>query len=111
MIELSLMIYKSINYPYPSSVLAGEFIGLLLLFILKEVQASLGLYANLSEKVQLLIITFFLSLLAILPNVWLLIWQTYTMRIELIFIGIALGTELIQLIATIISMINSAQEM
>ncbi|KAF6024096.1 TMEM216 [Bugula neritina] len=89
--ELLMFIYKGETLPYAPSSLGVEIVILLLTSFVEILRLFFGKKGNLTERPLLVGVSLGLSLPAVLGNVFLLIWQTYLLRAELILIIVQLS--------------------
>ncbi|XP_070536005.1 transmembrane protein 216-like isoform X1 [Ptychodera flava] len=96
--EALIFIYKGNILPYPSANIISEWILLFLMGALEAIRLFLGKKGNLTERTISLLLSVVLSLAMIFCHIYLLIWQTYVLRAEVILNSIQLtflGLELI----------------
>jgi len=98
--ELLVFIYKGSILPFPNQggILALEIILLFLLAALEGLRLFFGYKGNLAERKISLIYSIILSIPVIITNLYLILWQTYVLRIEVIICSVALvfiGSEII----------------
>ena len=65
----------------------------------------LGKKGNLTERGQPVILSVLLSIPSIIGNVFLLVWQTYVLRAELILVAIQLSFIAIEMLLGIVAVI------
>jgi len=104
--ELLLYIYKGTLLPYPDmgATLGIEIFIIFLLAFFEGVRLFLGYKGNLAERTLSLALSLVLGIPVLFINLFILLWQTYVLRIEAILVGIALvllGLEIIFSIAAI----------
>jgi len=104
--ELLLYIYKGTLLPYPDmgATLGIEIFIIFLLAFFEGVRLFLGYKGNLAERTLSLVLSLVLGIPVLFINLFILLWQTYVLRIEAILVGIALvllGLEIIFSIAAI----------
>ncbi|KAK3585673.1 hypothetical protein CHS0354_020239 [Potamilus streckersoni] len=107
--EILLFVYKGETLPYAYGVLAAEVI---LVFILAGIEALRIFFAskgNLTERILGVIVSILLSIPAILGAVFILLWQTYVLRADVILAAIQLSFLGLELIFGIISIITFAR--
>lgn len=104
--ELLLYIYKGTLLPYPDmgATLGIEIFIIFLLAFFEGVRLFLGYKGNLAERTLSLALSLVLGIPVLFINLFILLWQTYVLRVEAILVGIALvllGLEIIFSIAAI----------
>ncbi|XP_068701595.1 transmembrane protein 216-like [Montipora capricornis] len=98
--ELLLYVYKGVLLPYPDTgvTLGIEIFVILLLAFFEGVRLFLGYKGNLAERTLSLGLSLVLGIPVLFIDLFILLWQTYVLRIEAILVGIALvflGLEMI----------------
>ncbi|XP_065058267.1 transmembrane protein 216-like isoform X1 [Rhopilema esculentum] len=90
--ELLLYIYKGSILPFPNQggILALEIILLFLLAALESLRLFFGYKGNLAERKISLIYSIFLAVPVIFCQLYLILWQTYVLRIEIVICAVAL---------------------
>lgn len=106
--ELLLYVYKGTILPYPdiSTTLTIEIIIIFLLAFIEGVRIFLGYKGNLAEHTKALVFSLVLGIPVLFIELFILLWQTYVLRIEVILVGIGLaflGLEFILSIAAILT--------
>ncbi|KAJ8315020.1 hypothetical protein KUTeg_007170 [Tegillarca granosa] len=107
--EILIFIFKGETLPYAENVLPAEVI---LVFILAGIEALRIFFAqkgNLTERIPGVVVSILLSIPAILGAIFLLLWQTYVLRIDVILAAIQLAFLGLELIFGIISIITFAR--
>lgn len=104
--ELLLYVYKGVLLPYPDTgvTLGIEIFVIFLLAFFEGVRLFLGYKGNLAERTLSLALSLVLGVPVLFIDLFILLWQTYVLRIEAILVGIALvflGLEMIFSIAAI----------
>eukprot|EP00112_Aurelia_sp_Birch-Aquarium-sp1_P007392 Seg1804.6 transcript_id=Seg1804.6/GoldUCD/mRNA.D3Y31 product="Transmembrane protein 216" protein_id=Seg1804.6/GoldUCD/D3Y31 len=90
--ELLVYIYKGSILPYPNQggILALEIILLFLLAALESLRVFFGYKGNLAERKISLVYSIILSIPVIVALLYLILWQTYVLRIEIILCSLVL---------------------
>ncbi|XP_048766778.1 transmembrane protein 216-like [Ostrea edulis] len=107
--EILIYVYKGENLPYADNVLPAEVI---LVFILAGIEALRIFFAqkgNLTERIVGVVISILLSIPAILGTLYLILWQTYVLRVDVILAAIQAAFIGLELIFGIICMITFAR--
>ncbi|XP_077863530.1 transmembrane protein 216-like [Saccoglossus kowalevskii] len=107
--EALIFIYKGNVLPYPTVNLVVEWILLVLMAILEACRLFMGKKGNLTERTISLLLSVVLSLPMIFAHVYLLIWQTYVLRAEIILNSIQLVFLGLELVFSIIAIITFAR--
>ncbi|KAJ7356247.1 hypothetical protein OS493_026002 [Desmophyllum pertusum] len=98
--ELLLYVYKGTILPYPDMAKTLT-IEIIIIFILAFIE---GVRIFLAERTMALVFSVVLGIPVLFIELFILLWQTYVLRIEAILVGIALvflGLEIIFSIAAI----------
>lgn len=106
--ELLLYIYKGILLPYPDAgvTLGIEIFVIFLLAFFEGIRLFLGYKGNLAERILSLGLSLLLAIPVLFIDLFILLWQTYVLRLEAILVCLALvllGIEVIFTIATMIT--------
>ncbi|XP_014664689.1 PREDICTED: transmembrane protein 216-like [Priapulus caudatus] len=107
--ELLVFIYKGETLPYARGNLPAEIILLLLLGCLEGVRLFLGQKGNLTERGMAVGLSLVLSMATLVGFLYLTLWQTYVLRLEVILTGIGLAFIGLELIFGLISIISFAR--
>nr|XP_006813800.1 PREDICTED: transmembrane protein 216-like [Saccoglossus kowalevskii] len=107
--EALIFIYKGQLFPYPQSNIEGEVCLLFLIIGVESIRQVLGKKGNLTERTISLLLSVVLSLPMIFAHVYLLIWQTYVLRAEIILNSIQLVFLGLELVFSIIAIITFAR--
>ncbi|KAJ1178728.1 hypothetical protein NDU88_003970 [Pleurodeles waltl] len=95
---LFMIIYKSETFTYPSDNLALDLALLFIMAVLEAVRIYLSTKGNLTEEEKPLAIGLVLTIGSIFLSVYFLVWETYTLRADVILNALLLalyGLELI----------------
>ncbi|XP_071827942.1 transmembrane protein 216-like [Apostichopus japonicus] len=104
--ELLMYIYKGSILPYPSQNIIGEVILLFMLAIIEGVRLFFGTKGNLTEKVVHLAVSVALLLPVSFGTLFVLLWQTYVLRAEIILCSILLIFFFLEVIFEIVTLIT-----
>ncbi|XP_041453140.1 transmembrane protein 216-like isoform X1 [Lytechinus pictus] len=107
--EALMYIYKGSVLPYPTENLAGEWVLIFLLVAIEYVRLFLGKKGNLTEKVVHLAVSLALSVATLFGALYLILWQTYVLRAELILNAVLLCFLGLELVFSIIAVITFAR--
>ncbi|XP_041354806.1 transmembrane protein 216-like [Gigantopelta aegis] len=108
--EILIYIFKGETLPYATNALAAEVV---LVFILAGVEAlrlCMGGKGNLTENALSVISCLLFTLPALFGTLFILLWQTYVLRIEVILAAIQLAFIGLELIFSIIACITFASQ-
>merc|ERR1711976_617697 len=109
-LEIATFIYKGRTLPYPrEGVLAAEIILVFILAALEAMRLFFGQKVNLTERVVAVVVSLLLALPSLFGTLYLLLWQTYVLRSEVILVSIQLTFIGLELIFSIISMVTFAR--
>ncbi|GFR59253.1 transmembrane protein 216 [Elysia marginata] len=95
--------------PYASNVLAAEVILLFLLAAVEAPRLFFGRRGNLTEQISGVLICVILSVASVFGVLFVLLWQTYVLRVEVILAAIQLFFIGMEIIFGIISIITFAK--
>lgn len=101
--ELIMIVFKMINLPYPNRNIVLELMITLFLCLIEYARIFLGRKGNFTEKVAPLLMSLFLTMPSSLGVIYLMLWQTYVLRLEVIICSIQLIMEGLE---TVLAMIN-----
>ncbi|XP_065676507.1 transmembrane protein 216-like isoform X1 [Hydra vulgaris] len=98
--ELLLYVYKGIILPYPDNggTLTTEIVLLAFLGIIETFRIFFGYKGNLGERKQTLTWSVVLAIPILVSQFYLIFWQTYILRIEVILCGILLVMVILEVI-------------
>ncbi|RDD45722.1 Transmembrane protein 216 [Trichoplax sp. H2] len=105
-VELLMYIYKGSVLPYPAGNLTAELILLFLMAAVESTRIFLGQKGNLTERKINLLVSIALSIPITFCLLFLLLWQTYVLRAELITCGIQLAFIAIEAVFSIIAVLT-----
>ena len=107
--EALIFIFKGQTLPYPPNVLLAEVILLFIMAGLEAIRLFLGMKGNLTERVAGVVLSIVISIPALFGSIYLLIWQTYVLRVEVILNAIQLAFIALQLVFGLVSTITFAR--
>ncbi|KAK7107595.1 transmembrane protein 216-like [Littorina saxatilis] len=107
--ELLIFIFKGETLPFADGVLAAEIILVFLMAGVEILRIFFGKKGNLTEQIVGVVISVLLSIPALFGALFLLLWQTYVLRVEVILSGIQIAFIGLQLIFGVISIITFAR--
>lgn len=99
-VELFLLLFKGLSFPYPSGNMASEVCLLAFLTVVENVRLTLGKRGNLTERSPCLVLSLVLTVPAVLGAVYFLVWQTYVLRLDLV---LAAGQVALQALQTLLA--------
>ncbi|XP_065179467.1 transmembrane protein 216-like [Sycon ciliatum] len=82
--EILLLVYKTIVLPYPDRNLRGEIVFFIFLLFLELGRLFLGSQGNITQHKVPLIVSLLLCLPVLFSYLYIVLWQTYVLRVELI---------------------------
>lgn len=83
-IEILIFIYKGANLPYPPDTLLAEVFLLIFFPVIEAVRLYFGMKANLTRRVPGIVVALLFAVPAFLLALYLMLWQTYILRLEFI---------------------------
>ncbi|XP_038049006.1 transmembrane protein 216-like [Patiria miniata] len=107
--ELLLFIYKATLLPYPGANFAAEAVILIFMAGIEYVRLFLGKKGNLTEKIIHLGVSLGIGLATLFFGLYLFLWQTYVLRIELILVAIEMAFLFFEAIFGLIAIITFAR--
>ncbi|KAK4474311.1 hypothetical protein MN116_000396 [Schistosoma mekongi] len=88
--QLAVFIYKFFNLPYKSLEMFCEMLILSSMFLLDYVRLYICSVANRSQSSMLLATSYLLLGICVTFCVWLIMWQLFTIKLEIYFISVLL---------------------
>ncbi|XP_013400374.1 transmembrane protein 216 isoform X2 [Lingula anatina] len=107
--EILIYIFKGETLPYPNGVLAAEVVLLFFLGGLESLRIFFGQKGNLTERMLTVVLCIVLSLPTLAGILYILLWQTYVLRVEVILSAIELVFIALELLFGIISVVTFAR--
>ena len=95
--------------PYPSGALAAEIILLFILAGLEAIRLYLGMKGNKTERISSVVMSLVMTLPSLFGCIYLLVWQTYVLRVEVIINALQLGFIAFEVLLAIIACITFAR--
>lgn len=89
--EVVFLSFKYKKMPFPFGNFISEFFLLFLVALLECISVHTGKKGNLTNKLIFLVVNFLLHIPSMLSLVYLMLWQTYILRLEMLLISTALG--------------------
>ncbi|RNA18720.1 transmembrane protein -like [Brachionus plicatilis] len=108
-VESLCFVFKGQTLPFSSGVLAGEIILFIFLFFLDMFRIFFATKGNLTERIFGIVVSIILTAPCVGGSLYLLIWQHYVLRVELIINAIQLVFILLEFILEIIAIIVFAR--
>ncbi|XP_074662257.1 transmembrane protein 216-like [Tubulanus polymorphus] len=107
--EILIFIYKGEILPFATNVLPAEVVLLLIWTIIEAMRIFLGQKGNLTERMITVVLSIVMLVPSVLGVVFLIIWQTYVLRIDVILCAIEFVFLGLELIFGIISLVTFAR--
>lgn len=104
--ELLVIIFKGLTLPYKMEYFVGEILLLPYFAVLEGIRVYSLKRSNILESIQGMGFSVFLLFPAVILCMWIMLWQTYILYFEVILTVTLLVFLLIELILTILCMIN-----
>lgn len=95
--ELGVIIFKMLNLPYPTATLMTEILIIIFLGATEALRIFMGKKGNLTEKIFYLLISIGLTIPSVLGVLYLLLWQTYVLRLEFVSCSVLLTLQGLEL--------------
>ncbi|XP_071113905.1 transmembrane protein 216-like [Haliotis cracherodii] len=107
--EILIYVFKGETLQYATNTLAAEVILVFLLAGVEALRLFFGQKGNLTEQTVGVIVCVLLSIPALFGALFIILWQTYVLRVEVILAAIQLALIGLELIFSIISIITFAR--
>ncbi len=107
--EILIFVYKGEMLPYPNAALPSELILLFFMGVIEYIRLFFGQKGNLTERVIAVVLCIFLSIPSVFGAVYMLIWQTYVLRLEAILAAIQIAFIGLEFVFGLISCITFAR--
>lgn len=105
-VESLLFLFKILTLPYPSGNIASE-VCLLVFFVITEYGRLMsGERGNLTEKPLFVCISIILSGPVCTTLLYILLWQTYVLRIERVLVMVAMVLQGVQLLLALVTFLT-----
>ena len=104
--EYCMLFIKSKSLPFPSPNFYAEFFLILMYLVIDFVGIRMGKRGNLTNKAIFIFVNILFHIPSILSLIYLVMWQTYILRIELIVVNIAIIFNGLEFIMALIAMIR-----
>ena len=101
-----LFIFKMSILPYPSGNIVAEIFLLAFLGAIEWVRIFMGKKGNLTEALMSIALSVIFTAPSVLALLYLLLWQTYVLRLEVILVSFALTFEGIELLFALLATIT-----
>lgn len=105
-VEVLILIFKTSVLPYPSGNIVSEVFLLFFLGGVEAVRIFMGKKGNLTERIISLVLSIIFTAPSVLAMLYLLLWQTYVLRLEVILISIGLAFEGIELLFALLAVVT-----
>ncbi|CAL4084168.1 unnamed protein product, partial [Meganyctiphanes norvegica] len=105
-LEVCIFIFKTQILPYPSGNIASEVLLLMFFTAVEAIRIVLGKRGNLTERLMGITLAIIFTVPSVLTLLYLLLWQTYVLRIEMILVSIELGFHSLELVFAILTIIR-----
>ena len=104
-LESLIFVYKGLNFTYGFGILASD-VCIFLLFAVCELSRSfLSKKGNLAERIGTLATAIVMLVATCLGLVYLMLWQTYVIRIEFLLCSVQQAIYALQLLLTIVAIV------
>nr|XP_045593848.1 transmembrane protein 216-like [Procambarus clarkii] len=109
-VEMLIYVFKTFVLPYPPGNIVAEVFLLVFFGSIDAVRIFMGKKGNLTERIISLLISIIFTAPSVLAMLYLLLWQTYVLKIEIILISITIifeGIELVFALLTVVAISKS----
>uniref|UniRef100_A0A8D9E1S7 Transmembrane protein 216 n=2 Tax=Cacopsylla melanoneura TaxID=428564 RepID=A0A8D9E1S7_9HEMI len=100
--ELVMNIYKMIVFPFEQGILLTEILIYIFLTLLEYMRIFFGRKGNLTRKENSLIASIILTIPSGLGMIYILLWQSYVLRLEAILCSIQLFLQALEFVCSIL---------
>ncbi|XP_070383034.1 transmembrane protein 216-like [Dermacentor albipictus] len=104
-VELFLLLFKGLSFPYPSGNMASEVCLLAFLTVIESVRISLGKRGNLTERSPCLALSVVLTVPSVLGALYFLLWQTYVLRLDWVLAAGQVALQALQTLLAVTTMV------
>ncbi|KAF2358054.1 hypothetical protein FHG87_011191, partial [Trinorchestia longiramus] len=108
-IEVLLFSFKVSSLPYPSGNIVSEVFLLVFYVIIEYGRIMSGERGNLTEKSLFVVVSLILSVPACTVLVYMFMWQTYVLRVEVVVVGAAMALQALQVALALVVLLGLAQ--
>ncbi|KAG7162823.1 Transmembrane protein 216-like [Homarus americanus] len=105
-VEVFLLVFKTSVLPYPAGNIVAEVFLLIFLGGIESVRIFMGKKGNLTERIISLVLSMIFTAPSVLAMLYLLLWQTYVLRLEVILLSIGLVFEGIELLFALLAVVT-----
>ncbi|EKX52169.1 hypothetical protein GUITHDRAFT_150704 [Guillardia theta CCMP2712] len=109
LVTLALLIWKGVEFPYPAGRLPWEIILLFVYIVVEACRLFIGSKGNKTENWPMILMLIILSCFSALANVFYINFQTYVLRLDLIFNSISFAFVGLEIIFGIFSIVRFAK--
>lgn len=106
LVETLLLLFKMSVLPYPPGNIVAEAFLLAFLGAIEWVRIFMGKKGNLTEALMSIALSVIFTAPSVLALLYLLLWQTYVLRLEVILVSFALAFEGIELLFALLSIVT-----
>lgn len=112
LVEVLLLTFKMSILPYPPGNIIAEVFLLIFFSVIEWVRIFMGKKGNLTETLMSVVLSIIFTAPSVLALLYLLLWQTYVLRLEVIMVSFALvfeGTELLFALLAVVTINKSGK--
>lgn len=100
--EFIINVYKIITLPFEHGILLTEILIYIFLMLLEYMRIFFGRKGNLTRKENSIVVSIILTLPSGLGMLYILLWQSYVLRLEVILCSIQLFLQFIEFVCSIL---------
>lgn len=107
-LETLIFVYKGLNFTYGFGILASDVCIFLLYSICELSRSFLTKKGNLAERIGTIVTALVMLIAPCLALVFMMLWQTYVLRIEFLLCSVQQAIYAIQLLFSIVAIVSFA---
>lgn len=104
--EVLMLIYKISVLPYPTGNIMAEVFLFIFLAAVESVRIFMGKKGNLTEQMISIVLSVIFAAPSVLAMLYLLLWQTYVLHLEVILVSLALVFEGVELLFALLAIVT-----
>lgn len=101
-VQFCITIYKYYKFPFESGILLTECLIFIFLFLIEYMRIFFGRKGNLTRKETSIIVSILLTIPSGLGFLYILLWQSYVLRLEFIVCSIQIVLLVVEFISSIL---------
>ncbi|KAK8737775.1 hypothetical protein OTU49_004234 [Cherax quadricarinatus] len=105
-VEVLIFAFKTFVLPYPPGNIVAEVFLLIFFGATESVRIFMGKKGNLTERIISLVMSIIFTAPSVLAMLYLLLWQTYVLRLEVVLVSVAIVFEGIELLFALLAVVT-----